>query len=86
MPERETKIVRLDNLDYREQLERGRYNALLEIRRIYGQKIETLSSDRALHTIKEVNALLQEEPYRVKNTAGQAWRAGGDIRKTDSRL
>ncbi len=71
MPERETKIVRLDDLDYREQLERGRYNALLEIRRIFGQKIEPLPPDKALQTIREVNALLQEEPFRPKNQDGK---------------
>lgn len=70
--ERETKIVRLDNLDYREQLERGRHNALLEIRRIYGQKIEPLPPEKALQTIKEVNALLRQEPYRPKNKVGNS--------------
>ncbi len=70
MPERQTKIVRLDNLDYREQLERGRYNALLEVRRIYGQKIEILPRDKALTTIREVNKLLKGEPFRPKNREG----------------
>ncbi len=69
-PERETKIVRHDNLDYREQLERGRYHALLEILRMYGQKIEPLPAKTALLTIKAVNDLLLQEPYRVKNTSG----------------
>lgn len=69
-PERETKIVRVDNLDYREQLERGRHNALLEIRRIYGQKIEPLTAYKALQTIKEVNSLLGQEPFRAKNKEG----------------
>jgi len=69
-PEAQTKIVRIDNLDYREQLERGRYNALLEIRRIYGQKLEPLSPGNALQTIKKVNLLLQDEPYRQKDKMG----------------
>jgi hypothetical protein len=68
-PERETKIVRLDDLDYRERLERGRHTALLEIRRMYGQKIAPLPADRALQTIKDVNILLQNEPARPKNNA-----------------
>lgn len=67
MPERQTKIVRRDTLDYREQLERGRYNALLEIRRIYGQNIEVLPPEKALTTIKEVNRLPGEGPFRPKN-------------------
>ncbi len=68
-PDRETKIVRHDNLDYREQLERGRYHALVEIRRIYGQKIEPLPTEKALQTIKAVNAL-QHDAYRPKNKMG----------------
>lgn len=71
MPERETKIVRPDDLDYRGQLERGRHNALLEIRRIYGQKIEPLPAYKALQTIKEINKLLLEEPFRPKNQWGK---------------
>ncbi len=69
-PERETRIVRIDNHDYREQLERGRYNALLEVRRIYGQNIEPLPPDKALRTIREVNAVLRQEPCRTKNRMG----------------
>lgn len=70
MPERETKIVRLDDLDYREQLERGRHHSLLEIRRIYGQNIEPLPAYKALQTIRAVNLLLQDEPFRPKNKFG----------------
>ncbi len=69
-PDRETKIVRLDDLDYRERLERGRHNALLDIRRIYGQKIAPLPGDHALRTLQEVNELLREEPFRPKDKQG----------------
>ena len=68
--ERETKIVRHDSLDYREQLERGRYHALLEIRRMYGRRIEPLPPEEALQTIKAVNALVLQEAYRPKNASG----------------
>ena len=68
--ERKTKVFRLDNLDYREQLERGRHNALLEISRIYGGKIEPLPPDQALLTIKKVNTLSRQEPFRPKNKTG----------------
>src|SRR5690606_8262740 len=69
-PDRKTQIVRLDDLDYRERLERGRHTALLELRRIYGQKIVPLPTDRALHILQQVNVILREEPFRPKNTAG----------------
>jgi hypothetical protein len=51
-------------------LERGRHNALLEIRRIYGQEIAPLPANRALQTLREVNELLLEEPFRPKNITG----------------
>ncbi len=66
-----TQVQRLDDLDYREQLERGRHKALLEIGRLYGQTLRPLAPDLALATLKQVNALLAEEPYRPKNLQGQ---------------
>ncbi len=81
--DRETKIVRLDDLDYRERLERGRHHALLEIRRIFGQQIEPLAPFRALQTIKAVNHLLEDEPFRPKNNAGKP---GGLIEITNNKV
>lgn len=66
-----TQVQRLDDLDYREQLERGRYKALLEIGRLYGQPLRPLPPDKALATLREVNALLSEEPWRPKNLQGK---------------
>jgi predicted phosphodiesterase len=68
--DRQTQVVRLDDLDYRERLERGRHKALLEIRRLYGQKIALLPPDQALATLREVNTLLRDEPCRPKDRAG----------------
>ncbi|MGB3212255.1 MAG: metallophosphoesterase [Desulforhopalus sp.] len=69
-PERKTRVIRLDDLDYRERLERGRHQALLQIRRIYGQKITPFHTDEALQTIRKVNALLLQEPFRPNNSSG----------------
>ncbi len=66
-----TQVQRLDDLDYREQVERGRYKALLEIGRLYGDKLRPLQADTALTLIKKINAMQAEEPYRVKNRQGQ---------------
>ncbi len=71
MPERETKIIRLDDLDYRERLERGRHKSLLDIRNVYGQKITPLPAYKALESIRAVNEILQDEPYRPKNREGK---------------
>lgn len=68
---RPTMVQRLDDLDYREQVARGRHKALLEIGRLYGQKIKPLAPDKALATIKAVNALMRAEAYRPKNRQGQ---------------
>lgn len=64
-PERNTKIVRLDDLDYRERLERGRHKTLLEIRYLYGGKIEPFVPHKALETIRAVNELMKREPFRL---------------------
>jgi hypothetical protein len=66
-----TQVQRLDDLDYREQLERGRYKALLEIGRLYGQTLRPLPPDKALATLREVNGLLGEEPWRPRNIQGK---------------
>jgi hypothetical protein len=66
-----TQVQRLDDLDYREQLERGRHKALLEIGRLYGQILRPLTPDKALATLREVNSLLGDEPWRPKNLQGR---------------
>ncbi len=69
VPERKTKVVRVDDHDYREQLEQGRLKSLLEIWRIFGQKIEPLPAAEALQNLKDVNTLLGAEPFRPENDA-----------------
>ncbi len=66
-----TKIVRLDDFDYRERLERGRLNSLRTIRKIYGRPITPLPPRRALQSLQAVNALLQNEPYRATDKTGR---------------
>jgi hypothetical protein len=67
-----TRVQRFDDLDYREQVERGRYKALLEIGRLYGQPLRPLPPESALATLRRVNAILTEEPFRPKNRRGEA--------------
>ena len=64
-------VQRQDDLDYREQLERGRHKALLEIGRFYGQPLRPLVQGKALATIREVNVLLADESYRPKDSQGR---------------
>jgi hypothetical protein len=66
-----TQVQRLDDLDYREQVERSRHKALLEIGRLYGQKLRPLPPEKALATLREVNILLDHEPYRPLNLQGK---------------
>lgn len=66
-----TQVQRLDDLDYREQLERSRHKALLEIGRIYGQILRPFAPDKALATLIEVNQVLAEESYRPRNRQGR---------------
>jgi predicted phosphodiesterase len=65
-----TKVLRIDDHDYREQMERGRIKTLKEIRNLYGQVIEMLPSHTALSLLQQVNELLAKEPFRPKNDAG----------------
>ncbi len=65
-----TKVTRVDDLDYRDRLERGRHKALIQIRRIFGQQIKMLNREKSLSTIKAVNDLLLSEPYRPLNNLG----------------
>jgi len=71
IPSRTTMVQRLDDHDYREQVARGRHKALLEIGRLYGQEIAPLNPDKALATLKAVNALMANEAYRPKNRQGR---------------
>lgn len=66
-PEFDTRVVLLDNLDLRERMERGRYEVLLKIRKIYGQEIAPLPPSEALDTLRAVNNLLKNEAHRPKN-------------------
>lgn len=68
--DKRTSVVRLDNLDYRERLQRGRHKALLGLLSIYGGKIAPLAAGPALHTLQAVNALMAKESYREKNSSG----------------
>lgn len=69
--DKKSKVARLDELDHREQIETGRYKALLDIRNIYGQEIVPLVPHKALETIRTVNELMLKEPYRALNTDGK---------------
>jgi hypothetical protein len=66
-----TTVQRLDDLDYREQVARGRLKALLEIGRLYGQEIKPFAPEKALVTIRAVNTLMRNEAYRPKNQQGK---------------
>lgn len=68
--DRKVHIVRLDDLDYRERIERGRYKALLDIRNLYGQQVAPLLPKAALETLQRVNKSLLEEPFRPLNKSG----------------
>ncbi len=62
-----TSVQRIDDHDYRDQLELGRLQSLFTIRRFYGKKIHPLPPEQALATIKELNRRLPDEPYRPRD-------------------
>ena len=65
------RVQRLDDLDYREQVARGRHKALLDIGRLYGGPLRPLATDKALATIRAVNSLMENEAYRPRNQQGR---------------
>lgn len=64
------QIVRSGDQDIRERIGTNLYNAILDIREIYGGAITILAPDEALGTIKKVNAILTDEAYRPKAESG----------------
>ncbi len=66
------KIVRFDNLDYRERMQTTRYNSLLQLQKIFGKPLNILPQDKALDTLRSVNSILLNEPHRPLNQQGIA--------------
>jgi hypothetical protein len=64
------QIVRSSNQDIRERIGTNRYNAMLGIREIYGDSITMLAPKEAFDTIRKVNSILENEPYRPKDELG----------------
>lgn len=58
------KLVRFDDLDYRERLASDRYKSFLFLRQLYGGPIQLLPKDVALERIRKVNELMDHEPQR----------------------
>lgn len=65
-----TTLQRIDDRDYREQLERTRHRALLDLKELYGGQIKPMTPGRALATIRGALAAFSSEPYRQKNSQG----------------
>ena len=63
----EVRIVRFDNLDYRERMASNRYHSLLKIKELFGGPVGILADDKALELIQKVNKLLVKEPLRPRN-------------------
>lgn len=66
-----TTLQRIDDCDYREQLERNRHRALLDLAELYGGNIEPMSPKRAFDTIQKALKAFKNEPYREKNGEGK---------------
>ncbi len=65
------KLVRFDDLDYRERLATTRYKSFQYIRQLYGQPIQMLSPKVAIERIRRVNELMEHEPLRPLTRDGQ---------------
>lgn len=66
------RLVRFDDLDYREQVGGNRYTSYRLIREIFGGSVELLPRNEALRQIRAVNSLLRNEEDRPVNSQGMA--------------
>ncbi len=62
--DRSTKVVRLDDVDSREQMAASRVAAMRQVRALFGGKIAELDRKSALSLLLEVNEILASEPFR----------------------
>ena len=62
--DKKVQIVRLDEQDTREEMGANRVNAMLEVRGLLGGSINRLGKKPALELIRQVNEILEDEPYR----------------------
>lgn len=66
------KLVRFDDLDYRERVEVSRYKSFVSLRKLFGEEISILQQDTAQSLIENINSLLDREPMRPLNSQGKA--------------
>jgi len=81
--QRSVEVIRVEDTDRQARIEDRRYDALKQIRTLYGGAIEVLPKQAALTLLRTVNTLLEDEPYRPKNDAGLP---GGLIELPDSKI
>ncbi len=68
--DRSVKIIRSDNLDYRERMQTTRYNSLLQMQEMFGKPLDILPPGEALKILQSVNSTLLNEPHRPHNDQG----------------
>jgi len=70
------RLVRREHSDLRERMPTIRYNTLVKLKKLFGGTISLLPAPKALELLRSVNALLENEPYRIRDQDG---RPGGLI-------
>lgn len=65
------KLVRFDDLDYRERVQANRHKAFVALRQLFGGPITLLEPDMALDRIRKVNTLMASEPMRPLTADGR---------------
>jgi len=64
------KLVRFDDLDYREQVEANRERAFIILRKLFGGPITLLEPEVALERLRQLNQLMDDEPMRPPRRDG----------------
>ncbi len=67
---RQVEIIRFEDCDRKERIETRRYEALRQIRLLYGGPLTILPKENALNLLQSVNEILKQEPCRPKDDSG----------------
>ena len=68
--QRPLEVIRFEDSDRKSRIEARRYEALVEIKKLYGGPMELMTPDRALATLQAVNEIMAAEPCRPVDKTG----------------
>jgi hypothetical protein len=68
--QRRVEVIRFEDVDRKARIEARRYDALMHLKKLFGGPIEILPKEQAITILAAVNRILEDEPYRPKDSSG----------------